>query len=353
MSNPLSEETGKSKTAPSWFRRLAANLGFSTSASLRETLERAIAEADGENPLSLQERTMLLNILDFGGLRVSEVMVPRADIVAISEDQTISALLRLFSEEEHSRIPVYRSSLDDPIGMVHIKDAMNWATSHASIPGTSFTYGSAEETQELDLGLLDLNKTIAEAGLVREVLFVPPSMPAVDLLARMRAKQIHLALVVDEFGGTDGLVSFEDLVEEIIGDIADEHDTDEQPLISVEGDAFVASARAPIEAVEKVLGSTLTSPGAMDEVDTLGGLVMTMVGRIPKRGHVISHPSGIAFEVLEASPRRVHKIRIIRQRALPAPEGEDKPLLLLTAPGGQGSGEQGKRNAASPNVKAA
>jgi CBS domain containing-hemolysin-like protein len=329
MSNLLSEDAGKPSGAPGWFRRLAANLGFSTSASLRETLERAIAEAEAEggSPLSLQERAMLLNILNFGGLKVSEVMIPRADIVAIAEDETISDLLRLFSEAEHSRIPVYRESLDDPIGMVHIKDAMKWATGNASVPGD----------ERLNFGLLNLEKTIVEAKLTREVLFVPPSMPAVDLHARMRAKQIHLAVVVDEFGGTDGLVSFEDLVEEIIGEIADEHDTDEQPKIDVEGETCVASARVPVEKVEKVLGVSLTLPNGMHDVHTLGGLILALVGRVPKRGSLISHPSGLLFEVLEATPRRVTKVKISRLHQI---EASKPPLLLPPSDGRVANGRE-------------
>ena len=214
---------------------------------------------------------------------------------------------------------------------------MAWATAHGALISPSQHGGSSEEIvhnvlRQLDFSLLDLNKTIAESQLVREVLFVPPSMSAVNLLAKMQARQIHLALVVDEFGGTDGLVSFEDLMEEIVGDIADEHDTDETLSIGFEDEAFVASARTPIEDVEQVLGLTLTAPGATDEVTTLGGLILAIAGRVPKRGQIVEHPLGVTFEILEAGARRLHKIRIFRQLALPAPENVEPAPLLLPPP---------------------
>jgi CBS domain containing-hemolysin-like protein len=344
MSSQSTFEPGKSKSTPNWLQRVATNLGFSSNESLRETLERTIAEsgAEDEDPLSAQERMMLLNVLGFGALRVAEVMVPRADIVAIGEDQPVAALLRLFAKEGHSRVPVYRSSLDDPIGMVHIKDVMAWAVSH----GASSAHPSNGAVQDLDLSHLDPAATIADAKLVRDVLFVPPSMPAVNLLAKMLSRQIHLALVVDEFGGIDGLVSFEDLIEEIVGDIAGEHGRDEESLIGLEGDrSFTASARAPIEDVEQVLGMTLTSPGETDEVTTLGGLILAIVGRVPKRGQIIHHPSGVAFEVLEAGPRRLHKVRIFRQLSLAPPSHEGGAKLLLPAPESEPAKQRGLADA--------
>ncbi len=335
MSTQTGFDTGKSKASPSWLQRMAANLGFTSAVSLRETLESAISETEEEEDTSLsaQERAMLLNVLGFGETRVAEVMIPRADIVAIEEDQPVAALFGLFAEAGHSRIPVFRESLDNPTGMVHIKDAMAWVIRSKRAgakdlrapgePDTGFVFSSA-----------DLNATIAEAGLVREALFVPPSMPALTLLAKMKARKLHLALVVDEFGGTDGLVTFGDLVEEIIGDIEDEHDHVKAPSIGYEGEAFVASARTPIEAVEQVLGLQLAPPGG--DVDTLGGLILAQAGSMPKRGQIIPHPSGITFEILEAGPRRLHTVRISKHRSLaaagkphmlPAPESEpsDKP----------------------------
>lgn len=323
MSLQFGSENGKSKSQ-GWLQRMAASLGFANSVSLRETLESAIAESEAEEDKSLapQERAMLLNVLGFGETRIGEVMIPRADIVAIEEDQPVAALLSLFAKVGHSRVPVFRESLDDPVGMVHIKDAMVWATRSGLKEGAQHDGDPKEMALSLDFSRVNLDTTIADAKLVREVLFVPPSMPALTLLAKMRQKQIHLALVVDEFGGTDGLVTFEDLVEEIIGDIADEHDNGNALSIGYEDEAFVASARTPIEDVEQILGLPLTSSGINEDVDTLGGLILATVGSVPKRGQIIQHPSGVSFEILEAGPRRLHTVRILKQRALPSPDSQ-------------------------------
>jgi CBS domain containing-hemolysin-like protein len=339
MSTQTGFETGKSKSSPGWLQRMAANLGFTSAVTLRETLESAISETEEEDDKSLspQERAMLLNVLGFGETRVSEVMIPRADIVAIEDDQPVAALLRVFARSGHSRIPVFRSSLDNPVGMVHIKDVMAWALQAGAGHGLHGAQSPDISTVQLDLSKVDLNKSIDQAKLVREVLFVPPSMPAVNLLAKMKAKRIHLALVVDEFGGTDGLVTFEDLVEEIIGDVADEHDNGEALSIGSEGEGFVASARTPIEDVEQVLGLPLTSGGVTEDVDTLGGLILAMVGSVPKRGQIIPHPAGVTFEIVETGPRRLHTVRILKQRAIAGPE---KPLLL-PAPEPERSAENG------------
>ena len=204
---------------------MAANLGFASEPSLRETLESAINEtpAEDDKSLSLTERTMLLNVLDFGGRRVAEVMIPRADIVAIEDILPIAALFALFAKAGHSRVPVFHESLDNPVGMVHIKDAIAWATRNGIGKGVPRIAALPRGLiANLDFGSAKLNTPISETGLIREVLFVPPSMPALTLLAKMKAKKIHLALVVDEFGGTDGLVTFGDLVEAIVGDVEDE-----------------------------------------------------------------------------------------------------------------------------------
>ncbi|WP_164729995.1 hemolysin family protein [Rhodomicrobium lacus] len=302
---------------------MAANLGFASNETLRETLESAIAEsvAEDDKSMSQQERMMLLNVLGFGESKVSEIMLPRADVVAAEEQQTVGDLLALFAQEGHARIPVYRESLDDAIGMVHIKDAMVWVMKHGAKQG------------QVDLSQDVLKTTIADSKLVREVLFVPASMSALALLAKMKAKTTHLAIVVDEFGGTDGLVTLQDLVDSIVGDIADEHDDAQQFSIAIKDETFIASARAPIEDVEQVLGLSLATPGVTDDVDTLGGLILAMVGSFPKRGQLIHHPSGVTFEIVEAGPRRLHTVRIFKQRGLNGPE---KPLLL-PAPEGENS----------------
>ncbi len=306
---------------------MAANLGFASAPSLRKTLESAIREPqedEDEESLSPQERNMLLNVLEFGETKVSEVMIPRADIVAIEDNRTVGELLNLFARVGHSRVPVFQESLDNPVGMVHIKDAIAWLSPAAAKPGSP-EKGAEKAPQSLDLSRAALKTTIASAKLVREALFVPPSMPALALLARMKAKKIHLALVVDEFGGTDGLVTFQDVVEEIMGDIADEHDESEAHPIASENEAFIASAKTPIENVEQALKLSLTGEGVREDVETLGGLIMATVGRVPKRGQIIPHPSGVTFEIVDAGPRRVHTVRIYKQRRLGAPE---QPLLL-------------------------
>jgi CBS domain containing-hemolysin-like protein len=340
MSNQFGYETGKSKTSPGWLQRLASSLGFAAEASLRETLEGAIAEAEGEHDasLSVQERTMLLNLLRLDETKVGDVMIPRVDIVAIDEQDPVAALFSLFATTGHSRIPVYRSSLDNAVGMIHIKDAMAWAMRKAPVAAEGkIPANTGVEPAGFDAA--SLGETIARAKLVRDVLFVPPSMPALTLLAKMRATQIHLALVVDEFGGIDGLVAFEDIVEEIVGDVADEHDPRDALRIGVQDEAFIASARTPIEDVEQVLGISLANG---TEVDTLGGLILTTVGSVPKRGQIIEHPSGVTFEILEATPRRLHTIRILKPKALAAPE---TPLLLPPPESGAGFGSESARAA--------
>lgn len=322
----LGHETGKTKASSSWLHRMAANLGFTSAPSLRETLESAIREtpAEEDTSLSQQERLMLLNVLEFGETKVSEVMIPRADIVAVEENQTVAELLNLFARIGHSRVPVFRESLDNPIGMVHIKDAIAWITRGAKL-NLQDEAALDRAVQNLDLSRSALRATIASAKLVREALFVPPAMSALALLAKMKQKRIHLAIVVDEFGGTDGLATFQDVVEAITGDIADEHDDTKALAIGIENEAFIASARTPIEDVEQALGMSLATSGVPEDVETLGGLIMATVGSVPKRGQIIPHPSGVTFEILEAGPRLVQKVRIFKQRALVGP---DKPLLL-------------------------
>ena len=293
MSTHQGFDTGKTKGSASWLQRMAANLGFVSAPSLRETLESAIGEtpAEEDKSLSPQERAMLLNVLGFGETRVAEVMIPRADMVAIEDNEPIAKLFARFAKEGHSRVPVFHESLDNPVGMVHIKDAMAWATRNGAGKTGPRAAAHVESIANLDFGSAKLNAHIAETGLIREVLFVPPSMPALTLLAKMKAKKIHLALVVDEFGGTDGLVTFGDLVEAIVGDIDDEHDNGVAPSIGFENEAFVASARTPIEVVEQVLGIALTHEGASD-VDTLGGLIMAIAGSVPSGARQSStHPA--------------------------------------------------------------
>ncbi len=296
--------------------RLRNAIGLASDTSLRESLEDVIEQHETQaSDISPEERSMLLNILDFGELRVDDVMVPRADIVAIDGSTPLESVISVFKEAGHSRLPVYHDTLDDPQGMVHIKDLLSWMVGAGTTPeknnGKNGNGAPSDEAQPLiDLSKIDLTQPLSKISLKRDVLYVPPSMPAADLLVKMQATHIHMAIVVDEYGGTDGLVSIEDLVEEIVGEIEDEHDTQEGPLIHPNNDGtFTADARAPIEELEELLSVDLTR--AHDEdIDTLGGLVFSLAGRIPVRGELIAHDSGLEFEVLEADPRKIGKIRI-------------------------------------------
>ena len=299
--DPLPEEE------PSWLERLLARFGLGEEPDLREVIEDALARSKGAagDTFSAKERAMLLNILRFGKLIVEDVIVPRTDIIAVEDSITVAELMRVFREAEHSRLPVYHETLDDPLGMIHIRDLMSWITSAAEKEGAN-----------LDLGAVDLASAIGSINIVREILYVPPSMPVLDLLLRMQSSRIHLALVVDEYGGTDGLVSIEDLIEEVVGEIADEHDVAEEPLIREDArHGLIADARTPIETIEERLGVDLVTPEQEEDIDTIGGLVFALAGRIPTRGERVTHPSGVEFEVLDTDPRLIKKLRIHRPEA--------------------------------------
>jgi CBS domain containing-hemolysin-like protein len=283
---------------------------------LRELIEDALARSKSDT-LSAQERGMLRRILRFGKLTVEDVMVPRADIIAVDDTVTADELMRVFRQAEHSRLPVYHETLDDPRGMIHIRDLMSWITEQAE----------AGETAGLDLGKVDLQRTVASMNITRELLYVPGSMAVLDLLLKMQTTRLHLALVVDEYGGTDGLVSIEDLVEEVVGEIADEHDVEDEPLIRTDPRlGLIADARMPVEELEQHLGIELVEGEQEEDIDTLGGLVFSIAGRIPARGELVRHPSGVEFEVLEADPRRIKKLRIhVPRQAGEAEAGAAKP----------------------------
>ncbi|HZJ11327.1 MAG TPA: hemolysin family protein [Methyloceanibacter sp.] len=294
------EDARQSDEEASWFDRLLQTFGLGEEPDLRELIEDALARSKSDT-LSAQERSMLRRILRFGKLTVEDVMVPRADIIAVDDTVAIDELMRVFRQAEHSRLPVYRETLDDPRGMIHIRDLMSWITAQAETEGQA----------GLDLGKVDLRRTVATMNITRELLYVPDSMSVLDLLLKMQTTRLHLALVVDEYGGTDGLVSIEDLVEEVVGDIADEHDVeDEPPIRSDPRLGLVADARMPIEDLEQHLGREIVSGEQEEDIDTLGGLVFSIAGRIPARGELVRHPSGIEFEVLEVDPRRIKKLRI-------------------------------------------
>lgn len=256
---------------------------------------------------------MLRNVLGLRDLRVDDVMVPRADIDAVETDVSIAELIKEFRDAGHSRLPVYKETLDEPCGMIHIKDLLGWMTEQAL---RSQKDEEAQQPGDLDMSRIPLKTSLAEAELVRQVLYVPPSMPAVDLLVKMQATRIHMAIVVDEYGGTDGLVSIEDLVEEIVGEIEDEHDEETAPMIVPTDDGgFIADARAPIEEVGKLLGAELEIGDLVEDIDTLGGLVFDRAGHVPVRGELVSFPGGYEFEILDADPRRIKRVRIHRRAA--------------------------------------
>jgi CBS domain containing-hemolysin-like protein len=263
--------------------------------AMRESLEEVIEESERESPaLSAQERVMLGNLLRFGELKVRDVMVPRAEIIAVDETIGLADLLMLFREAQHSRLPMFRETLDDPTGLIHVKDVLGLLEAEAG-------------------GAYCLSPTARITALRRPILFAPPSMRALDLLLKMQASHTHLALVIDEYGGTDGLVSIEDIIEEIVGDIADEHDEIAAEL-KPDGDAYLADARMDLDDFKLQTGHDLLVKDGEDEIerniDSLGGLVVSLLGRVPQRGEIVNHPDGTEFQVLEADPRRVRKLRV-------------------------------------------
>jgi CBS domain containing-hemolysin-like protein len=318
------------KRPASMIERLRALFGMSQ-ASIREDIEDALEDPEGGETFSPQERAMLRNVLDFHELRVADVMVPRADIIAVSIDMTLGQVLSSFRTAGHSRLPVYGDTLDDARGMVHIRDFV----AHLVPPlaeaeaDAAAAAGKAEPDATavvppsgMNLAPDALGQTLKDSGLVRPVLFVPPSMQALDLLVRMQAFRTHMALVIDEYGGTDGLVSIEDIVEMIVGDIEDEHDVGEDPKVVMALDgSYIADARAGIDDVSAMIGVDLESDKDAEEVDTLGGLIGALAGHVPGRGEIVRTARGtVEFEVLDADPRRVKRVRI-RRVAPPAPAG--------------------------------
>lgn len=288
--------------------------------SIRDDLEVVLDESvPGETGFSPEERTMLRNILGLRGRRIADIMVPRGDIVAVRGDIALGELMKVFERGGHSRLVVYNETLDDPEGMVHIRDLISYMAGRATVDEAVNAKRKKPFPAGLDLRQVNLATTLAEARIARKLLYVPPSMPALDLLAKMQATRIHLALVVDEYGGTDGLVSIENLVEEIVGEIDDEHDSDEPPAVVAQPDgSFIADARASLEDVTAVVGEDFQTGDAAEDVNTLGGYLVAQVGRLPIRGEIISGPGRFEIEVLDADPRRVKRVRIGLQKKPPA-----------------------------------
>ena len=291
------------------------------------------ATTPDEVGFSAIERTMLRNILGLHERRIADVMVHRADIVAVKRDIPLGELMSLFESAAHSRLVVYNETLDDPEGIVHIRDLLAFMTARARVPDTGKAKRKKPFPAGLDLRAVDLALPLSDANIIRKLLFVPPSMRAIDLLAQMQASRIHLALVVDEYGGTDGLVSIEDIVEQIVGEIDDEHDSDEPPAIVRQADnSFIADARASLDDVRSVIGEDFVTGEAGEEVETLGGYLVTHVGRLPVRGEVISGPGNFEIEVLDADPRRVKRLRIGTRKERPAPRAQRESRRREAAP---------------------
>jgi CBS domain containing-hemolysin-like protein len=341
--------------AENWLLRAIRTLFGWKSGSVRADLQVVLdASTPDDVGFSAIERTMLRNILGLHERRIADVMVHRADIVAVKRDIQLGELMSLFESAAHSRLVVYNETLDDPEGIVHIRDLLAFMTARARVGETGKPKRKKPFPAGLDLRAVDLSMPLAEANIIRKLLYVPPSMRAIDLLAQMQATRIHLALVVDEYGGTDGLVSIEDIVEQIVGEIDDEHDSDEPPSIVRQGDTFIADARASLEDARKMIGEEFVTGEASEEVATLGGYLVSQVGRLPVRGEVIAGPGNFEIEVLDADPRRVKRLRIgvrkerptpratrDRSRREAAPDTSAPPTNDNTPPGsGDGAGPQ-------------
>lgn len=260
-----------------------------SAAAVEEALRER--EENGE-AIGVAHKDMILRAARFDRLKVVDVMRPRAEIVAIEASSSLGEAARVFSESQHSRLPIYGETLDDPQGFIHVRDVL------AQISPTEEGEALAKFTDR------------SLARIRRDILFVPHSMTLATLFLKMQSSRIHLALVVDEYGGTDGLVSMEDLVEQIVGAIEDEHDVDSALVLERPAGAFEADGRAPIDQLENKLGASLALPEHEDEFDTAAGLAVALAGRLPQRGEILHHPGGFDVEVIDADPRRVKRIRI-------------------------------------------
>jgi len=325
-----SGERSPGKQGGSVMERLRSLFGLS-GASIRDDIEDALDDASIVDDFSPQERAMLKNVLGLHEIRVSDVMVPRADIISVSIDVSLAEVLGTFRTAGHSRLPVHGETLDDPRGMVHIRDFVDFVAASAEktlalrrgkpsgAPSALETQSGATETSSARYMPIDLSIPLEAAGVLRPVLYAPPSMPALDLLVKMQATRTHMALVIDEYGGTDGLVSIEDIVEVIVGDIEDEHDFAENPKIEcIAPGVYAADARVGLEEASEITGLDLNVHGEREEVDTLGGLAAAFAGRVPIRGEVVASPDGdFELDILDADPRRLKrlKLRLIDSKA--------------------------------------
>jgi CBS domain containing-hemolysin-like protein len=325
---------GESTTSPrsSIWAKMSRLLRPHSTSTLREDLADVLAtDESAGGDFSPVERAMLNNILRFREIRVEDVMVPRAEIEAVDQDTTIGELTLLFNETGRSRMPVYSETLDDPKGMVHIRDLLGYMIKESrnkrrsplkTAAPTTVIDGTvplpapkpSAKSKPFDLSRVNADVTILDAGIVRPVLFVPPSMLASELMAKMQAERTQMALVIDEYGGTDGLASLEDIVEMLVGDIEDEHDDEEAKFTRQSDDVFIADARVELEDIAAAIGPDFDVSGQVNEVDTLGGLIFAELGRIPARGEVVQAVPGFEFHVLDADARRIKRVRITRKR---------------------------------------
>jgi CBS domain containing-hemolysin-like protein len=312
-SNGLARENRES-----WLNRmLRAVFGWSPT-SIRSDLKVLLDGTAAETGFSPDESRMLKSILSLRERRLDDLMVPRADIVAVQQDIALGELVKVFENASHSRLVVYNDTLDEPVGMVHIRDLIAFMTARATVQPAADTSPAEPLPAGLNFAALDLAMPLSATKIIRTILFVPPSMPAIDLLAKMQATRIHLALVIDEYGGTDGLVSIEDIVEEIVGDIEDEHDeATERAVIRQPDGSYIAAGRASLEEAVAVIGTEFDVGDAADEVDTIGGYIVTLIGRVPVRGELVPGPGPFEIEILDADPRRVKRVRIYRRKPVP------------------------------------
>jgi CBS domain containing-hemolysin-like protein len=334
-----------------WLARVLRILFGWKAAATRADLELVLTHQQPASGFSPEEAAMLKNILALRECRIARVMVPRADIVAVQQDITLGTLVNIFASAGHSRLVVYNDTLDDPTGMVHIRDLLAFMAARAAADPTNS--GEHEQAQRSDLNLanIDLSMPLVVAKIVRELLYAPPSMPALDLLAKMQATRIHLALVIDEYGGTDGLVSMEDLVELIVGDIADEHDVAELPAVTRQSDgSFLADGRASVDDVRAMIGQEFDFGEATGEVDTLGGYLVMRAGHVPVRGELVPGPDSFEVEVLDADPRRIKKVKIYRRKdRRPGAATREVPAAAKTSPS-RASAPRDDSNRPNPNA---
>ncbi|MGC1776309.1 MAG: hemolysin family protein [Xanthobacteraceae bacterium] len=309
-----------------WLTRAVRVLFGWKSASTRADLEHVLTAEQPQSDFSPEEAAMLKNILGLRETRIERIMLPRADIIAVQQDIALGDLVKVFQVAAHSRLVVYNDTLDDPTGMVHIRDLVAFMAARATPAEPAEGEPDAATRGELNFANIDLSLPLNAAKIVREIIYAPPSMPVLDLLARMQATRIHLALVIDEYGGSDGLISIEDLVELIVGDIADEHDEDEVSGVAPQGDgSFLATGRASLEEVRAAIGEQFDVGEVAQEVDTLGGYLVTKAGHVPVRGELVPGPEPFEAEVLDADPRRVKRVRIYLRKDRRPGAGREAP----------------------------